>query len=192
MDRIISIDHLGGWSRDETMKAERLRHRRAADERCERAGLLRRCARAAGAPARLRRGLTRTRAGGRRDARGPRGPARPPALRRRPHEPTGSGPGASGAGRRHRVEKWAITPTDHTEAAAHSSRNSTTTPVAHGLQRLHAGAEGVAQVAVAQRLDHEQADGEADEDADDGDEEHADDAGHRRDRDRPPGHLAAA
>ena len=43
MERIVSIDHLGGWSRDETMKAERLRHRRAAAERCVRAGLLRRC-----------------------------------------------------------------------------------------------------------------------------------------------------
>ena len=32
-----------GWSRDETMKAERLRHRRAAEKRCARAGLLRRC-----------------------------------------------------------------------------------------------------------------------------------------------------
>ena len=43
MDRIVSIDHVGGWSRDETMKAERLRHRRAAEKRCARAGLLRRC-----------------------------------------------------------------------------------------------------------------------------------------------------
>ena len=43
MERVIGIDHMGGWSRDEHMKAERLRHRRAADARCERAGLLRRC-----------------------------------------------------------------------------------------------------------------------------------------------------
>ena len=43
MERVIGIDHAGGWSRDETMKAERLRHRRAAAERCARAGLLRRC-----------------------------------------------------------------------------------------------------------------------------------------------------
>ena len=44
MERIVSLDHLGGWSRDETMKAERLRHRLAAAERCKRTGLLRRCA----------------------------------------------------------------------------------------------------------------------------------------------------
>ena len=44
MERIIGIDHLGGWTREDTVKAERLRHRRAAAERCERAGLLRRCA----------------------------------------------------------------------------------------------------------------------------------------------------
>jgi len=34
MERIAGIDHLGGWSRDDAMKAERLRHRRAAAERC--------------------------------------------------------------------------------------------------------------------------------------------------------------
>ncbi len=43
MERIIGMEHQGGWVRDEQMKAERLRHRRAADERCERAGLLRQC-----------------------------------------------------------------------------------------------------------------------------------------------------
>jgi hypothetical protein len=43
MERIIGIDHCGGWSRDETTQAERLRNRRAAAERCERVGLLRRC-----------------------------------------------------------------------------------------------------------------------------------------------------
>jgi hypothetical protein len=43
MERIIGIDHVSGWSRDEQMKAERLRHRRAAAARCERTGLLRRC-----------------------------------------------------------------------------------------------------------------------------------------------------
>jgi hypothetical protein len=43
MERIAGIDHLGGWSREDAMKAERLRHRRAAAERCARAGLLRRC-----------------------------------------------------------------------------------------------------------------------------------------------------
>ena len=43
MERVIGIDHWGGWSRDESMKAERLRHRRAARARCVRAGLLRRC-----------------------------------------------------------------------------------------------------------------------------------------------------
>jgi hypothetical protein len=44
MERVISIEHRGGWVRDEQMKAERLRHRRAADERCARTGVLRRCA----------------------------------------------------------------------------------------------------------------------------------------------------
>jgi hypothetical protein len=44
MERVIGIYQTGGWSRDETMKAEQLRHRRAAAERCERAGLLRLCA----------------------------------------------------------------------------------------------------------------------------------------------------
>jgi hypothetical protein len=43
MERIIGIGHQGGWTRDEQMKAERLRHRRAAGERCERTGALRRC-----------------------------------------------------------------------------------------------------------------------------------------------------
>ena len=43
MERIIGIEHQGGWVRDDQMKAERLRHRRAADERCERTGVLRRC-----------------------------------------------------------------------------------------------------------------------------------------------------
>jgi len=43
MERITGIDHLGGWGRDDAMKAERLRHRRAAAERCARTGLLRRC-----------------------------------------------------------------------------------------------------------------------------------------------------
>ena len=31
MERVIGIDHLGGWSRDDSMKAERLLHRRAAE-----------------------------------------------------------------------------------------------------------------------------------------------------------------
>jgi hypothetical protein len=44
MERITGIEHLGGWSRDESVRAEALRHRRAAAERCERAGLLRLCA----------------------------------------------------------------------------------------------------------------------------------------------------
>ena len=43
MERITGIDHLGGWSRDDAMKAERLRHRRAAAERCARTGLLHLC-----------------------------------------------------------------------------------------------------------------------------------------------------
>lgn len=43
MDRTVSIDHTAGSARDENTRAERLRHRRAADERCVRAGLLRRC-----------------------------------------------------------------------------------------------------------------------------------------------------
>jgi hypothetical protein len=43
MERIIGIEHNAGWSRDEQMAAELLRHRRAADERCERTGVLRRC-----------------------------------------------------------------------------------------------------------------------------------------------------
>jgi len=44
MDRIGSIGQVGGSSRDERNRAERLRHRRAAEERCVRTGLLRLCA----------------------------------------------------------------------------------------------------------------------------------------------------
>jgi hypothetical protein len=44
MDRITHVDRNADHSRDDAMKAERLRHRRAAAKRCERAGLLRRCA----------------------------------------------------------------------------------------------------------------------------------------------------
>ena len=44
MERIVGIDHQGGWTRDDELMAERLRHRRAAAERCARVGLLRRCA----------------------------------------------------------------------------------------------------------------------------------------------------
>jgi hypothetical protein len=44
MERIAGINDLGGLARDEVTRAERLRHRRAAAERCERTGLLRRCA----------------------------------------------------------------------------------------------------------------------------------------------------
>jgi hypothetical protein len=43
MDRITHVDRIADH-RDDAMKAERLRHRRAAAKRCERAGLLRRCA----------------------------------------------------------------------------------------------------------------------------------------------------
>jgi len=43
MDRIIGIAHRGGWARDEDVRSEQLRHRRAAGERCVRAGILRRC-----------------------------------------------------------------------------------------------------------------------------------------------------
>ncbi len=43
MERIIGMTHRGGSFRDERLKTERLRHRRAAGERCERAGLLRQC-----------------------------------------------------------------------------------------------------------------------------------------------------
>ena len=43
MERITGMDHLGGRSRDDALKAERLRHRRAAAERCARTGLLRLC-----------------------------------------------------------------------------------------------------------------------------------------------------
>jgi hypothetical protein len=56
MERIIGIEHQGSWFRDERMKAERLRHRRASDERCERAGLLRQCRPVE--PGRERRGTT--------------------------------------------------------------------------------------------------------------------------------------
>ena len=50
MERVIGLDHQGGWSRDEALRAERLRHRRAAEERCVRAGLLRRCSPVAPGP----------------------------------------------------------------------------------------------------------------------------------------------
>ena len=64
MERVIGIDHTGGWSRDETMKAEQLRHRRAAAERCARAGLLRRCTPVPPAGSWLRlRGLSGRRSG---------------------------------------------------------------------------------------------------------------------------------
>ena len=43
MERIVGIDHLGGWTRDDSLRTERLQQRRAAAERCARAGLLRRC-----------------------------------------------------------------------------------------------------------------------------------------------------
>ncbi len=43
MERMIGIEHQGDWVRVEQMKAERLRHRRAADRRCVRGGLLRLC-----------------------------------------------------------------------------------------------------------------------------------------------------
>jgi hypothetical protein len=43
MERVIGIDHRGGRTRDSQMRAERLRHRRAAEARCVRAGLLRLC-----------------------------------------------------------------------------------------------------------------------------------------------------
>jgi hypothetical protein len=43
MERIIGLDHRGGWSRHDDLKAERLRHRRAAEARCVRSGLLRLC-----------------------------------------------------------------------------------------------------------------------------------------------------
>jgi hypothetical protein len=43
MERVISIEHRGVWTRDEHARADRLRDRRAAEERCERTGLLRRC-----------------------------------------------------------------------------------------------------------------------------------------------------
>lgn len=43
MDRIMSIEHVGDSAREESFRAERLRHRRAAQERCVRAGILSRC-----------------------------------------------------------------------------------------------------------------------------------------------------
>ncbi len=43
MDRVIGIYHESGRIRDDAGRAARLRHRRAAEERCVRAGLLRRC-----------------------------------------------------------------------------------------------------------------------------------------------------
>jgi hypothetical protein len=43
MERIVSIEHHGGWIRDDALRAERLQHRRAAAERCARTGLLRLC-----------------------------------------------------------------------------------------------------------------------------------------------------
>jgi hypothetical protein len=43
MERIIGIEHQGGWTRDAQTRDEHQRHRRAADERCERTGVLRRC-----------------------------------------------------------------------------------------------------------------------------------------------------
>lgn len=43
MNRIGSIDHIVNSALDEHVRAERLRHRRAAQERCVRTGLLRRC-----------------------------------------------------------------------------------------------------------------------------------------------------
>jgi hypothetical protein len=43
MERIVSIDRVGDRACDEASRSERLRHRRAAQERCVRAGLLRLC-----------------------------------------------------------------------------------------------------------------------------------------------------
>jgi len=43
MERIIGMEHQGGRVRTEQVRAERLRHRRAADQRCVRGGLLRQC-----------------------------------------------------------------------------------------------------------------------------------------------------
>jgi hypothetical protein len=43
MDRIIGVEHMSSWGRDDGMKAERLRHRRAAEARCARSGLFRLC-----------------------------------------------------------------------------------------------------------------------------------------------------
>jgi len=43
MERIISIEHIAGPARAADVRSERLRHRRAAQERCVRAGLLRHC-----------------------------------------------------------------------------------------------------------------------------------------------------
>jgi hypothetical protein len=44
MERIISIDHFVGRSDSDIPRAERLRNRRAAAERCARTGLLHLCA----------------------------------------------------------------------------------------------------------------------------------------------------
>jgi hypothetical protein len=43
MERVIGIEHRGGWVRNERTLSEQLRHRRAAARRCERTGVLRRC-----------------------------------------------------------------------------------------------------------------------------------------------------
>jgi hypothetical protein len=42
MERVIGIEHQGGWAREQA-RAERLRHRRAAADRCVRGGLMRLC-----------------------------------------------------------------------------------------------------------------------------------------------------
>jgi len=43
MERIMGIEHRGGWGRDARASSDRLLHRRAAEARCERTGVLRRC-----------------------------------------------------------------------------------------------------------------------------------------------------
>ena len=43
MERVIGMDYRSRWRRDDAVKAARLRHRRAAEQRCVRAGLLRLC-----------------------------------------------------------------------------------------------------------------------------------------------------
>jgi hypothetical protein len=43
MERVISIDQYTPRRREAAVRSERLRQRRAAYERCERAGLLRQC-----------------------------------------------------------------------------------------------------------------------------------------------------